>query len=864
VRQAFATLLEELARRAPSQPGPNGPDGLQEAMSEAAGLLRLQRDSALIEAVESIGKAKVTLNRWPSQSVGREARDLRDAFWSSRGDEAVRAFREYRHFMILEFVRPAGLAAEQDRLRAATLNYEDLLSLTARLLRERPPVREAFARKYRHLLVDEFQDTDPLQVEIMFLLTGQEPGETDWRRLTPRPGSLFVVGDPKQSIYRFRRADIAIYQEVGRRIQATGGAIVPLTTSFRSLPEVADTITSAFRILLPEQGTPQQAAFAPLNPVRDARDDEGTGVRVIDLDAKLADEIAADDADRIAAYIAWALTGHLTIHDRTLDRPARPDDFLILLPTRNRIEVYEAALQAAGLPVQTARARQFGGSSFVPPLLVLLDAVADPENPVPLLGALRGPLLALSDQDLYDWRRSGGRIALYGAPGEGPVGQALERLRLYRRWTLEQEPLVALGRVVEDLGLRPWAAGGPAGARELGALEDLLDLVRYAGSSKVQSFGDAVALLKASLEARGEGEGAGFGAAVRLMNLHQAKGLEAPVVFLANPARGVSHDPTRHIDRGERPKGYFTFRTASRGRGGGRLVAAPPGWEQVRQLEQQFANAEKTRLLYVAATRAMQLLVLSRNESGMGWWSPLEPLANPAWPLTMAPAATHQPEALGEVATSVAQDLARERTTLQAAAVPSYRAETVTSQPGPLPGHDAPGARGAAWGTAVHRLLALTAQGLPSEFWAAACSRVLEEEGASGTAEELHGVLQRFWASPLGTRVRRSPKVLCEVPFAEMVGGQEVPTVLHGVIDLLFFEEGGWVLVDYKSDAAAVQGTEELVRHYAPQLSRYAEFWRGRLGQPVADALLFFTATMRAISIHRPEGGAAWQTSPGD
>ena len=116
----------------------------------------------------------------------------------------------------------------------------------ARLLRDNPEVRRYFRKRFHPILVDEFQDTDPIQAEILFLLTGTDDAERDWTRLAPAPGSLFLVGDPKQSIYRFRRADIDIYNLVKERIEASGGETLDLSANFRSLPSIADWVNPLF------------------------------------------------------------------------------------------------------------------------------------------------------------------------------------------------------------------------------------------------------------------------------------------------------------------------------------------------------------------------------------------------------------------------------------------------------------------------------------------------------------------------------------------------------------------------------------------------------------------------------------------
>src|SRR5690606_28853649 len=124
-------------------------------------------------------------------------------------------------------------AYERDRLRAGTLNFQDLLQFAARLLRESPAARRELGERYRYLLVDEFQDTDPVQAEVLFLLGSEPESGTQWRDTVPRPGALFVVGDPKQSIYRFRRADMTLYAQVKQRFEELG-AVVELVANFRS------------------------------------------------------------------------------------------------------------------------------------------------------------------------------------------------------------------------------------------------------------------------------------------------------------------------------------------------------------------------------------------------------------------------------------------------------------------------------------------------------------------------------------------------------------------------------------------------------------------------------------------------------
>ena len=138
--------------------------------------------------------------------------------------------------------------AEYERLktRAGRLDFLDLLIKARNLIRDNATVRNELQRRYTHFFIDEFQDTDPLQVEILLLLAADDPAATDWRDARPVPGKLFLVGDPKQSIYRFRRADIALYEEVKARLLRAGAELLHLTTSFRARPSIQSFVNAAF------------------------------------------------------------------------------------------------------------------------------------------------------------------------------------------------------------------------------------------------------------------------------------------------------------------------------------------------------------------------------------------------------------------------------------------------------------------------------------------------------------------------------------------------------------------------------------------------------------------------------------------
>jgi ATP-dependent exoDNAse (exonuclease V) beta subunit len=156
---------------------------------------------------------------------------------------------------------------ERLKERAGYLDFFDLLLRSRNLIRDGQYIRAELQQRFSHIFVDEFQDTDPLQAEILMLLAADDSAEDDWRRVRLVPGKLFIVGDPKQSIYRFRRADVALYQEVKRQIVAVGGAVVELNVSFRMVPEIQDAVNAAFAPVMGDQSS-TQAHYVPLAPSR--------------------------------------------------------------------------------------------------------------------------------------------------------------------------------------------------------------------------------------------------------------------------------------------------------------------------------------------------------------------------------------------------------------------------------------------------------------------------------------------------------------------------------------------------------------------------------------------------------------------
>ncbi|MBN2409096.1 MAG: UvrD-helicase domain-containing protein [Candidatus Aminicenantes bacterium] len=647
--------LEEFLARAREALPPNKPakgyDKLQKLMRRC--LVRLRNlgfddHRVLMETFELLEKETgVIQNRWPSKEEALAFKDEFDDFGEKVAAPALKAWREYRHDRIIRFLRPAVDFFEARRKEENKLNFGDLLMLAAQLLRDNPEVRRYFGRKYTHILVDEFQDTDPIQAEVLLYLKGGDKEERDWQKLKPEPGSLFLVGDPKQSIYRFRRADIDIYNCVKEITGEAGGDELSLTTNFRSLKALADWNNPIWKAVFPEKPDRYQARFAPIEIDRGDEPGCARGVYKIVVPKVKYNKgaaIAEADAAMIADWIKWACGGALRIADRPDSplrpsiHPARPSDFLILFRYKKNMNLYARALEERDIPFEITGSDAFSESEEIREITNLAMALNDPDNPVFTVAVLRGVFCGASDEDLVAFKREGGRFNFL-SPGLDIVHSkhlgatnvllGLQRMKEWRAWTLRLPPSAALHKIFEGSGIINYLVSSEMGSSRAGNMLKLLEIVRNEERKGEASFARVVKLLEELAEEREIEEISLTPArenAVRLMNLHKAKGLEAPVVFLANPSPPRGHEVDKHVIRvgtspkgtspketllDGRPAGYFAFHKSGTFRKKGDLLSYPVGWINAAEEEKKYQEAEEQRLMYVAATRARDVMVIS-------------------------------------------------------------------------------------------------------------------------------------------------------------------------------------------------------------------------------------------------------------
>jgi ATP-dependent exoDNAse (exonuclease V) beta subunit len=514
--------------------------------------------------------------------------------------------------------RYADAYAAAKRARSA-VDFDDLELLTRDLLDRSPAVAAGYAERFARVMVDEFQDTNPLQLEILEFLDRD---------------NVFTVGDELQSIYGFRHADVGVFR--GRRAAlARQGATATLATSFRSRPEIVETIDAAFAA---EHGD----SWVDLRAGRDDPPGPEPRVELLLTDASawngdVPPELGAGLPAGPAARHAEARLVAQRIADLVRDDGVDPGEIVVLLRAATDMAVFERAIELEGLATLATGGRGWWARRQVQDLCCYLGALANPRDEVALLGLLASPLVGASSDALallaMASRGTRGTLwdALHDPATRVPPADA-ERLRAFRGWfgpERERAPRLSLddllARVVRRTSYDLHVLALPGGTRRLANIHKLLRLAAGFEARRGRDVRGFIDLATAELEADAREPDAPVDLsdlqAVRLMTIHAAKGLEFPVVVVADLGRkGNTRQPDLLVDAG---------------RVGLRLVGIDNtkekalDWEEIAQARRAADEAEDRRVMHVAMTRAEERLILSGTVELDKGWPPLGPGAAP-------------------------------------------------------------------------------------------------------------------------------------------------------------------------------------------------------------------------------------------
>ncbi len=831
--------------------------------------------------------------------VGWDKPDFEEATRIIQTARAVlRADHEYFRDA-LTVLRPFAEDCRRRFLEAGYITFDGLLARARNLLRDHPGIRERLKRHFKAILVDEFQDTDPVQYEIiLFLCERHGRCASDWQDVKLEPGKLFIVGDPKQSIFAFRRADIEAFQAVTGRLIEQGGLPLTLTTNFRSHASILSPVNGLFGRLL-AGGRGPQPPYHPLDPQPDrgtGASTQGVALRLVapehgeeEDDELSAEQAARAEAEALARWLKNDVIGKETLTMR--GRPPRkvePGDVALLFRTFTPSRDYLEALRRHGLSYVAEGEKHFYRRQEVIDFVNLLRCIRHPDDRVALAGVLRSALGALTDRELaelaaldaLDYR---GSTAGVGGASAGPpptINDALQRhpkaahvRRLYAELdALHRDcpgrPLAdALDLVLARLPLVELAAASLHGEQAAANLWKVRYLAEDLAGDPAMTLSAFVKLLAVRIDDPPEESESGLAEesleAVRVMTIHKAKGLEFPIVVLVGMHAGTL---------GQRPLIQVQHDWSTDVAGIRLGPAGTLGGEFASEKLEARTVAEHRRLLYVAMTRAKERLVLSgaltgRSSSG-NFLSLLREVLGDAVGNREAAELSVGEGRITQTILAADEGRPRERAAKprtsrlsddtssfesrwnareprwaacreQRAFMTPSRVEGGPAQSGAPPTPTlASAARAASIGVLVHKCLEHWNYRDNVDALLENCASVCKSEPY--LLDDVRAVLRTFASSAAYAELKQATILGREIPFIMPWPGPPSTMMMEGRIDLLY-ERGGEVwIADYKTDNLTEADIAGRAEQYRPQGTIYLEAVRAALGRRPAGFKLVF------------------------
>ncbi len=857
--------------------------------------------------------------------------------YSSLINEPDKAFEKSEaelYFALLERYVDLGKEYSAAKAEKGLLDFEDLLIGVRDMLLSSPALLKRLNKNLRYTMVDEFQDTNDLQKQIIYLICRGKRG-------CRSGGELFVVGDEKQSIYRFRGADVSVFSKTRDEIVKTGGVELELSSNFRSQPSGVHYFNDFFVSSMND--FPGRRSYEPVyRRIRPTRPDHGREP-VVELllvkgqKGELSSDLRRREADAIARWIEDAVEGKRKLvyesrGGRESGRSLRYGDVAILFRAMTDVKIYERALQEQGIPYHLVAGSGFFGKQEVLDLINFLRYLDNSNDEIALVGVLRSPFFGVSDETLY-WLSRKKRVASFFGKSRIPWPRpvlAAEKQKL----TFAHEVFDELNQVKDRLTLAELISavlrktGYPAvlattfmGPQKISNLLKLTDVARDLGRSGLFALSDFILyvdeLMSSDIregEAQVETEA---GDVVRLMTVHKAKGLQFPVVIVPDMGRRLVH-PQQPVVLWDRHWGVgLKVKTFEGGFRGGLL------YDWLVREEKRREIAEAKRVFYVVNTRAMDYLLLSssvgKRMANQSWLKWLQQIYGQRLDrVEELPASLFQhgdgrevrvtvvssnggdsvlkrrehrpPPATGRgVKDGVPSKVIWERTgalklppaaglrDLTVTQLEQYRdcprrfllryVEGIPEPPVYEMRKRQPLVGAGQLGELVHSLLSrwnfersVAQQWKNVELAVTEFSPLLDDSGRKELAAEVRKILGTFVDSELYREMLESGRIdsgrlLRERSFFLKVG----PAVVRGKIDLLFqTAEGGWKLVDYKTERIKAGQIKGAGNHYRFQMGLYAMAVRDILGFDLADIVVVFLRPGKFHSIEPKEHLFSW------
>jgi ATP-dependent helicase/nuclease subunit A len=786
--------------------------------------------------------------------------------------------------VICDWLQQVAIVYTRLKEERGALDFDELQQRAVRLLRDHPQVTETLRRRIRWLMVDEFQDTNPIQKELVEWILPGPAGEIV-------PGKGFVVGDSKQSIYRFRGADVSLFADLREEWLEQGGQEVRLVDNFRSTHGVVRVVNRLFSKLIP--------SFHPARSHREEQEGPPVEIWLYSPTDRKEDPLEAE-AEAVADRIA-----------RLLQEGTEPGAIAVLFQAMTHVKTFEGALSQRGIPFQVVKGRGFFDRQEVWDCIHLLQLLTDPEDSLSWVGVLRSPLCALSDETLLrltrmeDWVQQPDRwLEWIAEPAveRAKLARLLDLWNRWRQWAGRVPVSELMERMVRESEVREIWATTPDGYQAIANINQLIRLARQWEGAAAFSLTAWLDWLQGLIRRQTAETEAPLAPSdqnrVSLMTIHQSKGLEFPVVFLPDISRKpVSEWGEARVDRQwglvlkvPDPSGYWK---------------ETDRWVRWRRQEAEKQRAESARLFYVAATRAERKLILSgipqeykeketplsadtwskwldailgydRINWEKGMWTfpdeeglslavytygePKQTIPSdrkvflPRSSLSEPPACRWEPRGwtdadrleVSVTELTVLANCPRRYFFAQVLAMPEGEATAFPREgPGTVP------IPATVRGELVHRLLETMHQPPRSDAdWIPTLRRMLAEWDFSPGRQEsavqaLRPLVHTYIRSRYCQEGQTMAHILREAPFVLEKNGIK----MTGTVDRLHCTHTGrWELVDWKTNDVEADEVDRLANDYLPQLQLYAIAVREQWGIPLDQVSLFFLKPDREVT----------------
>ena len=743
----------------------------------------------------------------------------------------------------------------------AALDYLDLEVKAIELLESHPEIAASYRSRFRHVMVDELQDVNPPQIKLLKLLVGDDP-------VAPARPDLFLVGDVKQSIYRFRGSDVRHFKTLHNEPESSG-TVYALSRSFRAHNPLVDTLNTLFEAVFHNprrdfeaqmQAMEGRGTDSPLSPhvvIQTVSNKQPNG------ETANAGDRRRVEADAVAAEIKSLLEGGALVWDRSAGetRPARPSDVAILLRRLTNVHTFEQALAGHGIRHRTASGSGFFNRQEVLDLTNLLGLLAEPDDDISLVGALRSPLFMIDDESMLALAsHPRGITEALRNPPEGVredthalCRRAAEVLEDLRSRVPFDSPDALLERALDLAGFEAAWAPMQGGDQILANIRKFVGIARTLEGRSLDEFVTYVRQRRDDLSAR-EGQAVlDESDVVRLLTIHSAKGLQFPIVFVpeAHLAPREEYTPVRW----RRDDGISVTLARDIEEGGSRR--RPGFYEYLLNRDQEEDTAEHKRLFYVAATRAADALYVSGDDStgdeswisyartALGDSPPYGVEVRPAIPADLNNIARRTVSALVEPPAEDREEYFEPPLVARPPVIPLRSSTPVTTLQAATPLRSYTGhgdGLGLVRGSLAHRAIQVmfTTGARPDlAGMARKLGDGLSEQAIGRVAAEVSAMLATLDNSPLAATLReQETRAYFEMPFTWDWDGAAV----HGSIDLVYRSGGNWNLVDFKTDDLRGRPPEEAAKPYLPQLALYASALEHATRERPSASLLFLRA----------------------